>query len=206
MSDIYTHRIEVYTTSLVIAGAYDLSIYRRVSDAINGEQRRYIPLRDATIAPLERAQQAQNVPHLLVDRNEALLVATLEEAAPPADYARDEQMRGVVPVVAMFFTAAFVVRATFHKRPDLTLPEALERFNDDFVPLRSIQVFPLLSGFPPLQRDFAALSRARIVALYQLAEAPPIPPPVLAPPVEAEPEAAPPAEAVAPAPEAELLG
>jgi hypothetical protein len=172
MSDIYTHRIEVYTTSLVIAGAYDLTIYRRVSDAVNGEQRRYIPLRDATIAPMERVQQAQQVPHLLVDRGEALLVATLQEATPPSDYAREEQVRGVVPVLAMFFTAAFVVRATFHKRPDLSLPEALERFNDDFVPLRNIQVFPLLSGFPPLQRDFAALARQRIVALYQVAEAP----------------------------------
>jgi hypothetical protein len=200
VSEIYTHRIEIYTTSLVIAGAYDLSIYRRMSDAINGEQRRYIPLRDATIAPLERTQQAQKVPHLLVDRGEALLVATLEEAAPPSDYARDEQMRGVVPVVAMFFTAAFVVRATFHKRPDLTLPEALERFNDDFVPLRAIQVFPLLSGFPPLQRDFAALARGRIVALYQVAEAPLVPPPA-----EAEPEAVPAPQAEA-APEEELRG
>jgi hypothetical protein len=186
VSELYTHRIEIYTTSLVIAGAYDLSIYRRVSDAINGEQRRYIPLRDATIAPLERVQQAQHLPHLLVDRGEALLVAILQEATPPTDYARDEQVRGVVPVLAMFFTAAFVVRATFHKRPDLTLPEALERFNDDFVPLRNIQVFPLLSGFPPLQRDFAALARERIVALYQVAESPP-----LAPASPAEPEAAP---------------
>jgi hypothetical protein len=200
MSDFYTHRIEIYTTSLVIAGAYDLTIYRRASDAINGEQRRYIPLRDATIAPLERAQQAQKVPHLLVDRTDALLVATLEEAAPPTDYAREEQLRGVVPVVAMFFTAAFVVRATFHKRPDLSLPEALERFNDEFVPLRAIQVFPLLSGFPPLQRDFAALARERIVALYQVSEAPPAPPAVPEP--EAEPEAA---EAAA-TPEEELQG
>jgi hypothetical protein len=185
MNDIYTHRIEIYTASLVIAGAYDLTIYRRVSDAINGEQRRYIPLRDATIAPIERAQQAQQVPHLLVDRREALLVATLHEAAPPSDYAREEQMRGVVPIVAMFFTATFVVRATFYKRPDLSLPEALERFNDEFVPLRNIQVFPLLSSFPPLQRDFAALARERIVAFYQVAELPPPAPP----PVESEPEA-----------------
>lgn len=187
MNDIYTHRIEIYTASLVIAGAYDLAIYRRVSDAINGEQRRYIPLRDATIAPIERVQQAQEVAHLLVDRGEALLVATLQEAAPPSDYAREEQMRGVVPIVAMFFTVAFVVRATFYKRPDLSLPEALERFNDEFVPLRNIQVFPLLSGFPPLQRDFAALARERIVAFYQVAElTPPAPPP---PPAESEPEA-----------------
>src|SRR5688500_7466573 len=177
MSDIFTHRIEIYTASLVIAGAYDLTIYRRVSDAINGEQRRYIPLRDATIAPIERVAQAQHVPHLLVDRHEALLVATLQEAAPPPEYAREEQIRGVVPIVAMFFTATFVVRATFSKRPDLTLPEALERFTDDFVPLRDIQVFPLLSSFPPLQRDFAALARERIVAFYQLSEEPLIPPP-----------------------------
>ncbi|MFL5805797.1 MAG: hypothetical protein ACJ8CR_29185 [Roseiflexaceae bacterium] len=189
MNDIYTHRIEIYTASLLIAGAYDLTIYRRVSDAINGEQRRYIPLRDATIAPIERAQQAQQVPHLLVDRHEALLVATVQEATPPLEYAREEQMRGVVPIVAMFFTAAFVVRATFYKRPDLTLPEALERFNDDFVPLREIQVFPLLSSFPPLQRDFAALARERIVAFYLVSEPPPISPP--APPAQAAPTAEP---------------
>lgn len=170
MTELYTHLIEIYTDSLVIAGAYDLSIYRRVSDAINGEQRRYVPLRDATIAPLERAQQVQRVPHLLVDRNEALLVATVEEARAPDTYPREEQVRGVVPVAAMFFTSAFVVRATFHKRPDLTLQDALERLTDDFVPLRNVQMFPLLAGFPPLSRDFAALARTRIVALYQVAE------------------------------------
>lgn len=172
MSDIFTHRIEIYTSSLLIAGSYDLTIYRRVSDAINGEQRQYIPLREAAIAPLERLQQAQHVPHLLVARCEALLITTLSEATPPSDYPREEQMRGVVPIAAMFFTPAFVVRATFHKRPDLTLHEAIERTTDDFIPLRSIQVFPLLAGFPPLTRDFAALARARIVALYQIAETP----------------------------------
>jgi hypothetical protein len=113
------------------------------------------------------------VPSLLVSRGEALLVTTIEEATPPPDYPREEQVRGVVPVTAMFFTPAFVVRATFHKRPDLTLTEAVERINDDFIPLRGIQVFPLLSAFPPLTRDFAALARPSIVALYQLAEAPP---------------------------------
>jgi len=176
MSDIYTHRIEIYTASLLIAGAYDLAIYRRVSDAINGEQRQYIPLREATIAPLERPQQAQRVPNLLVDRAKALLVATIQEAAPPEDYPRGEQLRGVVPIAAMFFTSAFVVRATFHKRPDLTLPEAIERITDDFVPLRNIQVYPLMSGFPPLPRDFAALARAEVVAPFQIHA--PAPPPI----------------------------
>jgi hypothetical protein len=197
MSELYIHQIEIYTASLVITGAYDLSIYRRVSDAINGEQRQYIPLRDATIAPLERAQQVQRVPYLLVAREEVLLVTTVSEAPPPADYPREEQVRGVVAIAAMFFTPAFVVRATFHKRPDLTLPETLERITDDFVPLRNIQVFPLVAAFPPLNRDFAALARARIVALYQLAEVPraetPEPP--------AEPPAEPPVEP--PAPEAQ---
>jgi hypothetical protein len=178
MSDIYTHRIEIYTASLLIAGSYDLTIYRRASDAINGEQRRYIPLRDATIAPLERPQQVQRVPHLLADRGEALLVATIAEAAPPEDYPREEQLRGVVPVTTMLFTSAFVVRATMHTRPNMSLAEALERITDDFVPLRSVQVFPLMGGFPPLTRDFAALARSRIVALYQVdAPAPPVPAP-----------------------------
>ncbi|MFN8566294.1 MAG: hypothetical protein U0Z44_01975 [Kouleothrix sp.] len=182
----YTHRIEIYTNSLIIAGAYDLAIYRRVSDAVNGEQRRFLPLRDASIAPLERAQQVQRVPSLLVDRNDALLIATLAEATPPADYPRDEQLRGVVPITVMLFTEAFVVRATMHKRPDLTLPEALERITDEFVPLRNVQIFPLLGGFTPIARDFAALALSRIVALYQ-ADAPPSEPaPPISPPEPAE--------------------
>jgi hypothetical protein len=180
MSELYTHRIEIYTASLLIVGAYDLTIYRRVSDAINGEQRRYIPLRDATIAPLTRPQQVQRVPSLLVDRGEALLVATIAEAAPPEDYPREEQLRGVVPITTMLFTAAFVVRATLHTRPNMPLAEALERMTDDFVPLRNVQVFPLAGGFPPLTRDFAALARSRIVALYQL-DAPAPAAPVAAP-------------------------
>lgn len=184
MSDIYTHKIEIYTASLLIAGSYDLTIYRRASDAINGEQRRYIPLRDATIAPLERPQQVQRVPHLLADRGEALLVATIAEAAPPEDYPREEQLRGVVPVTTMLFTSAFVVRAIMHTRPNMPLAEALERINDDFVPLRNVHVFPLTGGFPPLTRDFAALARSRIVALYQVdAPAPPAPPAAPAAPI-----------------------
>jgi hypothetical protein len=170
VSEIYTHRIEIYTDSLLIAGSYDLAIYRRVSDAMNGEQRRFLPLRDATLAPLLRAQQVQRVPHLLIDRSEVLLVATVEEAARPPNYPREEQIRGVEPVAAMFFTTAFVVRATFYKRPDLSLPDALERVTDDFLPLKHVQIYPLVGGFPPLGRDFAALARSRIVALYPLAE------------------------------------
>jgi hypothetical protein len=200
MSDIYTHRIEIYTASLLIVGAYDLTIYRRVSDAINGEQRRYIPLRDATIAPLERPQQVQRVPSLLVDRGEALLVATLVEATPPEDYPREEQLRGVAPITTMLFTAAFVVRATLHTRPDMPLAEALERMTDDFVPLRNVQVFPLVGGFPPLTRDFAALARSRIVALYQLGVPAPAPPTPAAP---SAPEAAPTEEVVSAATESQ---
>jgi hypothetical protein len=174
---LFTHRIEIYTSSLIISGAYDLAIYRRVSDAINGEQRQYITLRDATIAPLERPQQVQRVPQLLVDRAKTLLIATLEEATPPEDYPREEQLRGVVPITAMLFTAAFVIRATLHKRPDLTLHETIERFNEDFMPLRTVQVFPLLSGFPPLTRTFAALACSQIVAVYEIdAPAPAAPP------------------------------
>ena len=92
----------------------------------------------------------------------------MAEAAPPDDYPREEQLRGVVPITTMLFTAAFVVRATLHTRPDMPLAEALERITDDFVPLRNVQVFPLAGGFPPLTRDFAALARSRIVALYQV--------------------------------------
>ncbi|KAB8144323.1 hypothetical protein F8S13_05455 [Chloroflexia bacterium SDU3-3] len=190
MTDMFTHRVEIFTQSLVIAGSYDLAIYRRMSDAINGEQRRYIPLRDSSIAPLERLSQAQRVPNLLVDRQDTILVATVEEALPPPDYPREEQLRGVVPVAAMFFTEAFVVRGTFHKRPDLTLPEMLERITDDFIPLSHVQVFPLLGGSAPISRDFGALAREKVVALYPIAEPKPAAPVPMPPPPAAEEPAA----------------
>ncbi len=184
LTPVYTHYIEIYTTSLVIAGAYDLVIYRRVSDAINGEQRRYLVLRDATIAPLGHVHTTPRLPQLLCDRSEAVLVATLAETAPPPDYPLEEQRREVVPLTAMFFTTAFVVRGTYYARPGWTLAEALERNTEDFLPLRHVQIFPIAGG-APIMRDFAALAHARIVALYQVAEPPAPPPP--APPEPAQP-------------------
>lgn len=173
LEPIYTHYIEIYTTSLVITGAYDLAIYRRVSDAFNGEQRRYITLREATIALPGHAHTTQRLPQLLCDRSEAVLVATVAEAAPPPDYPLEEQRRGVVPLKAVFFTTAFVVRGTYYVRPRLTLAEALERNTDDFLPLRSVHIFPVTGGSPIL-RDFCALAHSRIVAFCQVAE-PPMP-------------------------------
>ena len=107
-----------------------------------------------------------------------MLVATLTEAPPPPDYPLEEQRREVVPLTAMFFTTAFVVRGTCYVRPGLTLTEALERLMEDFLPLRSVQIFPIAGG-TPIPRDFAALARDKIVAFYQIA-APPMPAPLAA--------------------------
>ena len=186
LTPVYTHHIEIYTTSLVISGAYDLVIYRRVSDAINDEQRRYITLRDAMIAPLSHAHTTQRLPQLLCDRSEAVLVATLAEAPPPPDYPLEEQRREVVPLTAMFFTTAFVVRGTYYVRPGLTLAEALERNTEEFLPLRNVHMFPIAGG-APIVRNFAALAHSRIVALYQVRELPAPPPPASPEPAEPAP-------------------
>jgi hypothetical protein len=193
----YTFRIEVFTTGLFIVGSYELPLYRRLSDALNGDPRRYLTLRDAAVAPLSYPQQAQRVPELLVERAEALLVAVIEEPPPPPDYySRDEVERSQVPRAAqpmLFFTAAFAVRGHFYQRPDLGLAEALERSSDDFLPLSNVQVFPLAGG-QATTRGFACLNRARINALClvpgaalsapgipnsALPTVPPVPPPPL---------------------------
>jgi hypothetical protein len=170
MSEVYTHQIEVFTADLAITGAYDLMLYRRVSDAINGDQRRYIPLRNATIGPLSRQGQVQNIPTMLFDRSEAVIVTALAEAEPPAEYPREEQIRDALPLTAMFFTQAFAVRGTFYRRPNHSLTEALERLSDDFLPLRRAQIFTINGSMASIERDFAALARTRIVALYQVAD------------------------------------
>ncbi len=166
MSEIFTHRVEVFTAGLTITGAYDLAIYRRVSDAFNNEQRRFIPLRDATIAPFMLPEQPQRAASLLLDRNEVVLVATIAEATPPASYAREEQHRDMVPVIGTFFTDTSVVRATFYHRPNQTPLDTFELPGDEFLPLSGAQIMPLLGGYAPLVRSFAAIALSRIVAFY----------------------------------------
>lgn len=193
-TDTYTFTVEVLTDSLSIVGSYDLPIYRRVSDAINSRLHRFVTLRDASVAPLWKPQQAQRVPQILVDLSRALLVATLEEPPPPPGFQSPVQPRDTQPM--MFFTAAFAMRADFYKRSDMELVVMLSEMTDDFIPLSNVMIFPLQGG-APISRGFVCLSRACIQALYAfggpIAHAPvPGSAPVAAPP--ADPPAEPPAE------------
>jgi hypothetical protein len=170
-----SHHIEVYTNALVINGWYDMAIYRRVSDALNGEQRRYLPLRDATVMPLGQPNATQRVGQMLVARDAMIVVATLAEAPPPPGYDRDDLVHSRQPRQAMFFTDAFVVRGVAHLRTDLELHEQLERDDDSFLRLSRVQIFPIQNG-GSFNRDFVALRRERITALYPLAMAPSLTP------------------------------
>lgn len=177
----YTFTVEVYTDGLLITGSYDLSFYRRVSDAINSRIRRFLTLNDATIAPLARPQQVQRVPQLLVDWSSAMLVAVVDEPPPPEGYLAPAPLRDTQPV--MFFTHALALRANFSKRPDMDLGTILDEMTDDFVSLSGVQIFPLIGG-APVSRDFACLNRAHISALYAVGA--PTPPPAPEPPPAAE--------------------
>lgn len=179
MSDaqLYTFTVEVYTDGLIITGSYDLPLYRRVSDALNSGLYRYMTLRDATIAPQQHPQQVQRVPQLLTAWSNALLVTTIAEPEPPPDFrtvaapVRDEQ-----PM--MFFTSLFALRASFYKRPSYSLSEAMEQISDEFIPLSSVQIFPL-NGGASFTRTFACLRHSCIEALYPIGTA--VKPPTAAP-------------------------
>lgn len=185
MSDSYTFTIEVYTAALLVSGSYELPLYRRVSDALNSRLHRYIALRDASVAPLGKPQQAQRVPQILVDWSDALLVATISEPEPPPDFHVPAPPRATRPM--MFFTSAFALRADFYKRTDMELVEMLGEMTDDFISLRNVTIFPLQGG-SPVSHDFVCLNRHAIQALYavgsQIANAPlpvlnePAPPPL----------------------------
>lgn len=177
----YLFKIEVYTNGLLITGSYELPIYRRVSDALNSRIRRFLMLNDATIAPFGKPQQAQRVPQLLVDWGNAILVAVLEEPAPPEGFQAPAPVRDLQPV--MFFTPALAVRASFSKRPDMDLGTILDETSDDFVALSGVQIFQL-SGGAPISRDFVCLSRNHIHALYAVAAPTPTPTSPPAPPEE----------------------
>lgn len=163
MSDVYTFAIEVYTDALLITGSYDLPLYRRVSDALNSRLHRFITLRDAGVAPLWKPQQRQDVPQLLVDVSSALLVAVIAEPTPPSGFVAPAPPRNTQPM--MFFTSTFAMRADFHKRTDMELVAMLSELEDQFIPLSSVTIFPLLGGAPQ-NRSFVCLSRQHIQALY----------------------------------------
>lgn len=166
-SEQFVFRIEVYTSTLLISGAYTLQLYRRLIDALNSAEHPYIRLTDAIVSRLERPQQAERVGELLVDLGNMLLVTVLHEPDPPASYRPAVQgaPREVVPV--MFFTSAFALQAKFYRRPDLRLEEMIERMNESFVPVKDVRVIPFHSP-RSIGRDFACLGRAHIQALYVL--------------------------------------
>lgn len=211
MSEHYTFTVEVYTNALVVTGSYDLPLYRRVSDALNSGLHRFITLRDASVAPLWRPQQARRVPQILVDWSGALLVATIAEPLPPPDFHVPTPPRDTQPM--MFFTSMFALRADFFKRTDMELIVMLREMTDEFVPLTGVTIYPL-QGAAPFNREFVCLNRRYVQALYaigaEIAHAPLpapnpevfVPPAVPTSPPPAETEAPPAAvETVAPAPD-----
>jgi hypothetical protein len=166
---VYTFRVEILTKGLLIRGSYDMTIYRRLSDALNSDQHGYFVLRDATLAPLSHPNQIQHVPQLFVDRRETLIVATLAEPEPPADYYHSTEIERT-PLqrdlqTMLFFTSDFALRAQFAKRPDISLMETLERNTDEFFPLTSVQVFPLTGVGQAANHSFVCLNRSHIIAL-----------------------------------------
>lgn len=170
MTDTYVFLVEVYTSRLLISASYTMPIYRRLSDALNSDLTPYISLTDAILAPLDRPQQAQRVEHLLVDRDNILLVTALHEPEPPPDYELPIQTadREVVPI--MFLTTAFALQAQFYKRPDLSLSEMLEQRAEEFIAIKEVRVIPFDQP-RSIVRDFACLRRAHIEALYPLSAA-----------------------------------
>ncbi len=166
---LYTFQVEILTKGLLIRGYYDMTIYRRLSDALNSDQRAYFVLRDASLAPHMHPNQVQHVPQLFVDRKETLIVATISEPKPPADYYHSTEIERT-PLqrdlqLMLFFTSDFALRAQFAKRPDISLMETLERITDDFLPLTNVQIFPLTGVGQAASHNFVCLNRNHIVAL-----------------------------------------
>jgi len=162
---MYTFRLEIYVGQLLISGNYDMQIYRRLSDALNGDLQRYITLTGAIVAPLHRPQQAERVSHILVDRSDMLFVATLKEPDPPPDYVHNQYTARREIEQLMFFTKEFSLRANLYKRPNLSVEETFNQTTDDFFPLSQAYIFPM-SGGKPIVRDFVCLGRRHIQAAY----------------------------------------
>lgn len=165
---MFTFRLEIYIGQLLISGNYEMLVYRRLSDALNSDLQRYISLKSAIVAPVDRPQKAERLKELLIDRHQIILVAPLKEPEPPPDFipppniVRDQQQ-------VMFFSAGFAVRGNFFTRPNLTLVETLNQTTDSFIPLNHVRVAPL-DGRQPFSRDFVCLGRNHIQASYLISE------------------------------------
>jgi hypothetical protein len=161
----YTYRVEIYTTSLLISGSYEVTPYQRLSDALNNDLSPFIVLRDAIISPINHPEQVQPVSQMLVDRSHMPIMTTLREPTPPPDYTPPAMAGRFEVHQMMFFTPAFVVRANYYKRPDMGLQQALENTTDMFIPIKIVHIFPIAGG-SPIVREFACIGRNHINALY----------------------------------------
>lgn len=165
---MFTFRLEIYIGRLLISGNYEMHVYRRLSDALNSDLQRYISLKSAIVAPVDRPQKAERLKELLIDRNQIILAAPLKEPEPPPEFIPPQNIVRDMQQV-MFFSDEFAVRGNFFKRPDLNLVEALNQTTDDFIPLNHVNVTPI-DGRQPFSRDFVCLGRNHIQASYLISE------------------------------------
>jgi len=166
---MFSFRIEVYTGSLLISGSYDMPIYRPLCNALNGDLQTYLVLRSAIVAPANRPQKAERVANLFVARSEIVMAATLKEPEPPPDHANQEPRAPLDVQQVMFFTQSFAVRANYAKRPDLTIAEVINGWNDDFISLQEANIYHF-EGKPSSARASICLGRHHILAAYLTSE------------------------------------
>lgn len=162
---IYIYRVEIYTPSLLMSGSLEVAPYRRMSDILNDSMSPYLVLKDAIISPISHPEQVQPVSHMFIDRQQIPIMTALREPAPPKDYTAPSTAGRFEVQQMMFFTDSFVIRGNYYKRPDMTLQKSIENIVGMFVPVRSVNIFPI-SGGARIVREFACLGRAYIQALY----------------------------------------
>lgn len=150
---------------LLISGDYEITIYRRLTDALNGEQNRFIVLKNAIIAPINRPQQAERIAELFVEHNQIVLAVPLKEPDPPKEFLKEQQPAPRQSGQAMFFTSHFALRGNFYKRVDLSEQETLNQMTDDFIPLTGVRFSPI-NGGQAQSRNFVCLARQQILAVY----------------------------------------
>jgi hypothetical protein len=171
MADAFSSRpieLAVYTGSVLLRGSVILP-YRRVIDLLNSEDREYISIERATIAPVVHPAQVTgpgtNATVLRRDRV-ALAGLTAEQSAPLPD---DTTAQRAVRAPCLGFLGAYVFHAHFQLMRGQRLIDVMEAQRSDFILFYDATLYLAeRPDLPPHQHAGLVVNRHMLDILYLL--------------------------------------
>lgn len=153
------YRVEVYTPQFLFTG--ELEPRGKLLDDLNSTDRGYVFMRSVAITPLTPncILGPFSREEIIVDKKDIIAVYPEEEEARAEVGLLKHEERVIV------YTAALILRATFHLGGEMRVRDMFDAMVYTFVPISQVSLFPLhtLKASIPAERKLLLLNKSQVI-------------------------------------------